>query len=126
MTTPYKWTVPPELIEHARRLAQQQQRRLPDVVAEALERGLPLVEAIGGPGELGRELGAFQQMYPMLSDQFAGEYVAVFNEALVDHDGSFAALLERINQNYPDDLVLIRLVGTEAEIVYEHRAVHWE
>jgi hypothetical protein len=70
-----------------------------------------------------REIEAFQQMHSDLLVRFAGEYVAIFEAELVDHDADLAALLERVEQRYPDDFVLIRPVRQEPEIIYEHRAV---
>lgn len=125
MNTGQRLTIPHNLLERARRLAQQQKRQVRDVVAEALERGLPLLEAPTIPPEWERESEAFRRMHATWREVYNGEYVAVYQGQLVDHDPTFEALLERIGKLYPDDFVLVRPIQDEPEIVYDHRSIRW-
>ena len=118
-------TIPDALYERVQRIAENQQRDATAVVTEILEQGLPLVESSLPPPERKREIEAFHRLHPTLLEKFTGEYVAVFEEEVVDHDVDLAALLQRIDKRFPNDFVLIRPVRQDPEIVYEHRAVRW-
>jgi hypothetical protein len=118
-------TIPKPLYDQARRLAENQQRDVNDLVAEVLAQSLPLAEPVTVPADKKREIQAFHRLHPQLVKQFAGEYVAVFEEEMVDHDADMATLLQRIEQRFPNEFVLIRPVRNEPEIVYQHRAVRW-
>lgn len=113
--------IPDSLVKRAQRLAERQERPVDDIVAEALRRGLPLLEEAAVPSEWEAEFEAFQQMHPVWRDQYAGQYVAVYGGQLIDHDTNFAHLLGRISALYPDAFVLIRPIQEEPEIIYEHR-----
>lgn len=117
--------LPPNLVERVRRLAKRQARSPNDVVAEALERGLPLLETPDAPAGWEVEAEAFAQMYPTWRADYTGEYVAVYQGRLIDHDAAFGPLLERINLQYPGEFVLIRPIRDEVEIVYERRSIRW-
>jgi hypothetical protein len=118
-------TIPDSLIKRIQRLAKRQERQVDDVVAEALQRGLPLLEEAVVPSDWEPELAAFRKMHSSWREQFAGQYVAVYGGQLVDHDASFPLLLGRVSELYPDEFVLIRLVQEEPEIIYDHRSVRW-
>ena len=117
--------IPSGLLERAERLAQQQARQVREVVAEALELGLPLLETADTTPELEREAESFRQMHPTWREQYVGEYVAVYQGRLVDHDPVFETLLERIDEKFPTEFVLIRPLLDEPEIVYDHRSIRW-
>lgn len=117
--------IPDSLLERARRLARRQDRHVQDVVADALEQGLPLLETAFGPDEWEHQVEAFRAMHAVWREQYPGEYVAVFQGQLVDHDLSFGVLLERIESLYPEESVLIRPVRDEPEIVYNQRSIRW-
>lgn len=57
-----------------------------------------------------REIAAFEAMQTALVTTYPEQYVAIFQGAVVDHDADKARLLARIDQSYPDDVVLIRQV----------------
>jgi len=62
-----------------------------------------------------READAFRRLHPELLATVPGQYVAIHNGELVDHDTDQLALLERIQSHYPRLPVLIRAVQPEAE-----------
>jgi hypothetical protein len=69
-----------------------------------------------------REKLAFQQMHPHLLEKYAGQYVAIYEGKLVDHDIDKQALFQRIDTAFPDVFVLIRPVLVTPEIVYQSRS----
>ena len=126
MSTYTTLSIPRSLYERAKRIAQSQQREVADVVAEALEHSLPTMEAERRESsDRERKKTTFHHLHPKLWQQYPHEYVAVTGGKMVDHDANRAALLERIENKYPDAFVLIRQVREEPEIVYEYRSVRW-
>jgi hypothetical protein len=117
--------IPRNLLERARQVARRQSRQVQDVVVEALEQGLPLLETSVVPEQWEREIAAFHAMHATWHEHYVGEYVAVYHGELVDHDPNFGALLERIETRYPEEFVLIRPIQEEPEIVYYHRSIRW-
>ena len=57
-----------------------------------------------------REKEAYQAMHHELMTQFAGQYVAISQGKLVDNDPNEMALLERINNRFPQQTVLLKQV----------------
>ena len=60
-----------------------------------------------------REIAAFEAMKATLLANHLGEYVAIFQGAVVDHDADKALLLSRLGQTHPDAVVLVRQVRRE-------------
>ena len=59
------------------------------------------------------EMAAYLQLHPLLKKTHFGEYVAIFQGKLIDHDREHSALYRRIDQRYPDDYVWISKVEEE-------------
>lgn len=118
MTTNVTLEIPGHLFERAKRVAENQDKDVSDIVAQVLDNGLPPVETAVHSLEKNREIEAFHRLHPMLWSNYAGEYAAVHNGQLVDHDSDRAALLERIAQNFPNIFVLIRPIREEPEIIH--------
>ena len=55
-----------------------------------------------------REARSFESQREQLAKQYPGEYVALFQGRVVDHDRDRIALLHRVEKSYPDKFVLIR------------------
>ena len=60
-----------------------------------------------------REKNAYLRLYPQLKKQYTGQYVAIHNSQLVDHDIDYGALFERIDDRYPDTFVWLTQVEAE-------------
>ena len=54
-----------------------------------------------------REEMAFQRLHPELVQRYLGEFVAVLEGKVIDHDIDQVALYKRIRQRYPKQFVLI-------------------
>lgn len=61
------------------------------------------------------EIAAYHQLHPMLLAEHAGEYVAIAEQVLVDHDVDKLALYRRIQARYPEQFVLVRRVDRMPE-----------
>ena len=60
-----------------------------------------------------REIAAFEAMKAGLLANHLGEYVAIFQSAVIDHDADKALLLSRLGQTHPNEVVLVRQVRRE-------------
>ncbi|MEZ4737400.1 MAG: DUF5678 domain-containing protein [Caldilineaceae bacterium] len=73
-----------------------------------------------------QEIAAFHDLHPALLQTFPGQYVAVHQGQVVDHDAEQLALYLRIRQRYPEEVVLIRQVRPEAEKTWTMRTPPFE
>jgi len=73
-----------------------------------------------------QEIAAYRDLHPALLQNFPGQYVAVYQGQLVDHDHEQLALYLRIRQHYPGEVVLIRQVRPEAEKSWTMRSPKFE
>jgi len=89
--------VPTELVREAKAMAARRGQALTTIVAEALARSL---DAGGEPpqraGDLQRDIAWFHKHRPKLLRRYRGEYVAIVEAAVVDHDRDFGALASRV------------------------------
>jgi hypothetical protein len=68
--------------------------------------------------KMAREIEAFRAMHSRLLSQYPNQYVAIYQGQLVDHDADQLALFLRVDQQYPNEVVLIRQVLPEVDPVY--------
>lgn len=69
-----------------------------------------------------REVEAYHRLHPELRDRYKGQYVAIFEGRLVDHDQDAEALLERTLVRFPGQIVLQRKVEDTPEVVLQFRS----
>ena len=69
-----------------------------------------------------REMDAFFQLHALLLADYAGEYVAIHQGKLIDHDSDQLALYQRVERRYRDTPVLIKQVLADPEEVYTFRS----
>lgn len=79
----------------------------------------PGLTGTSAPSPLDQEVAAFAAIYPQLRESYLGEWIAIYDQKLVDHDWDGATLYWRIRTKYGRTLVLIRQV-TE-QLVEEFR-----
>jgi hypothetical protein len=72
--------------------------------------------------EMCQEEAAFESMKPDLIAQYRGQFIALFQQQVIDHDPDELALLARIEQTHPDELVLIRQVVETPESPLQFRS----
>jgi Family of unknown function (DUF5678) len=71
---------------------------------------------------LDRETIAFRAMHAALLVQYPGEYVAVHQGQLIDHDTKLGNIYLRIDEKYPDEIILIKQVQPEIERIFTVRS----
>jgi hypothetical protein len=113
-----------KLYERARRLAEQRQQDVNEVLSAALDEGL---ETLQKPSDAGvsREKAAYQQLFPVLAAQYAGQHVAIYGGKLVDHDEDGIALSQRIYKQYPHEFVWITKVSNQPIREFRSHSFRW-
>ena len=123
--------LPDRIYAKARTLADQQNLELHELLLQSIS--LPDADFAdtqchphdaGGPSEqvILEEEQAFRQMHSTLVEQYPGEYVAIRNGQVVDHDAGQTALYLRVRQNYPGRFVLIAATHGPLEETYHFRS----
>ena len=92
-------------------IAEQEDKEIEDLVSEALRQYLWEAKE----RKIDREMEAYRAMHAELKQRFLGEYVAIHNGELVDHDAGRRALSRRVRQKYENVAVLITPVEEEPE-----------
>lgn len=103
-------TVPDTLYQQAEEMAQTNNRQIEDVLTEQLLLTLPPIHVSENRAAMLREEAAFDAMKPDLLAKYFNQYVAVYQGQVVDHDKDELVLVERIDQQYPEQVVLLRQV----------------
>ncbi len=129
--------LPDNLLARLRRTAQQDGLSLPLLFEQMLdaylrsrqqhkpENGADRIDdpqAAEMPDPMQREIAAFRQLHAALLKRYRGEYVAIYQGQLIDHDSDQLALLDRIEKAYPNDFVLIRPVQEQPEREFYFRS----
>jgi hypothetical protein len=57
-----------------------------------------------------KEVTAFEKLHATLVKGYLGEYVALHQGQVIDHDSDQLRLVDRIENSYPNEVVLIRQV----------------
>ncbi|MCI0347557.1 MAG: DUF5678 domain-containing protein [Chloroflexi bacterium] len=99
-------TLREDLRETLERDAEREARSVDDLVNEAVERFLDGRQL----RKLDAEIAAYEKMHTQLRRQFLGQWVAVHEQQLVDHDSDVSALYRRVRARYGRTSVLIRRV----------------
>lgn len=116
-------TIPRTLYQRAHELARRHNQEVDDV----LEAAITLAEAsltIAPDQEavMAREETAYRAMHAELLVNYAGDYVAIHQGQLVDHDEDELALLHRLEEQYPDEVVLMKQVRPLPEPILHFRS----
>jgi hypothetical protein len=113
-------TISEQIYKQAQHLAKQQHRSVADIVSESIvltpspEVSSSKVVDLSEPDEtVEQEMLAYLDMHPTLWEQYPGQYVAIYQRQLIDHDDHLEALYERIDSRYPDEFVWITRVEFE-------------
>ncbi|MGB0388282.1 MAG: DUF5678 domain-containing protein [Ardenticatenaceae bacterium] len=110
MGTQVTLTVPDTIYQQAKEMAQTNNSKIEDILTEQLLLTLPPIHVSQDRPAMLREQAAFDAMQPDLLTKYLNQYVAVYQGQVVDHDKDESVLVERIDQQYPDQVVLLRQV----------------
>ena len=132
MATPITVTFSGELAEKIQQLASQRQQNIYSLFETLVRQSSHLESAesnqqaetddVATP-----EMQAYIALHPLLKKQYFGEYVAIYQNKLIDHDRDHEALYQRIDAQYPDEFVWISPVEEEAipTLVFRSPRIEW-
>ncbi|MCP4361069.1 MAG: hypothetical protein GY796_23930 [Chloroflexi bacterium] len=104
-------SIPHTLYRRVRELARMQQRPVDDVLDTAVTLAeAAQIPAAGEETAMTQEEAAYRIMHNELMVRYAGEYVAIYQGQLIDHDQDELALLRRLDAQYPNEVVLMKQV----------------
>ncbi|HET7089982.1 MAG TPA: DUF5678 domain-containing protein [Anaerolineae bacterium] len=95
-----------DLHETLKRNARQESRSVDEIVNEAVSLYLRERQR----AKLDKEIAAYEAMHAELRQRYLGQWIAVHEQQLVDHDPDGSALYQRIRSRYGKTSVLIRQV----------------
>ncbi len=110
MSTQITLTIPNNVYRQAVGVAKSTNRQVTEILTETLLSAFPPLHVDADRPTMQREAAAFEAMHPTLWKQYPRQYVALHQGAVVDHDSDELALVQRIDESYPDAVVLIRQV----------------
>jgi hypothetical protein len=114
-----------DLYRRAEKLARLRRRDVADLLAESitLPETTPTKDAMPERDTaVAQEEAAFYRLHPELWQKYPGQYVAIHNEEVVDHDADQVALYLRVKARYPGQFVWIAPVKETAVEEYVARS----
>jgi hypothetical protein len=113
MSTQVTVTISDELYQRAQKVARIHQRDVAEILAEAIVLEPDGGERVAGETAVDREEAAFYRLHPELWQKYPGQYVAIFQSKLIDHDEDQLVLFHRVKQKHPGEFVWIAPVREE-------------
>lgn len=108
-------TVQPDVYQQLQEMAQIQEANLDAIADEAFR--LYLWEQ--HRQQIAREQVLYRQQYPELKSQFLGQYIAMKDGKVIDHDEELQTLYHRTRQRYGESPVLITQVQESADTILQ-------
>ncbi|MCB9431032.1 MAG: hypothetical protein H6668_03525 [Ardenticatenaceae bacterium] len=126
MSTQILLNIPDNVYSHAEQLAAKMQRDVSDLFLEVIVRSYAPFPVDSRRDTMNQEVAAYKGLHPQLIKSHLGQYVAITNGQLVDSDPDPIALLKRVRQNFPNQVVLRRKVETKdtPEIRVNHPRIY--
>lgn len=107
----------PELYRRVEVAAQTHAATVDDILAEAVRRHLWQLDR----RKISEESQLFHQQHTELKARYLGQYIAMHEGEVVDHDADFQALRQRVRQRFGPTPVMMMLVEETAEPVLTRR-----
>ncbi len=107
--------IPQHVYQQARRVAAREHSTVDDILKEALIEAFPAVHVHPQRAQMEAEQASFEAQKQQLLGEYEGRYIAMLNGDVIDTDADKVKLAARIDEKYPDAVVLIRLVSREPE-----------
>ena len=115
MTKQITLSLPDEVFEQIQQAADADQRPIADVLTETIVQATPIFSVDPRRPAMMREQAAYKAMHADLLREHEGEFVAVYQAEVIDHDFDELALSTRVRQRWPSAVILIRQVLPQVE-----------
>ena len=103
--------VEPELYDRIEKAAQEQKADIDELLTRAIRRYLWELDR----RKISEESKIYRQRHAELKAQYLGQYIAMHQGQVVDHDPDFSTLRQRIRNRFGQTPVMITLVEEAAE-----------
>jgi len=100
-----------ELYKRAEEAAREQDATIGDILAEAVRRYLWELER----RKISEEYAIYRRRHAELKSRYLGQYIAMHDGQIVDHDADFQILHQRIRQRFDRTPILITVVEDDPE-----------
>jgi hypothetical protein len=110
-------TLSPNLYKRAEEIAEREHTSLPEIFETALNRYLWELDR----RKISEESATYRLLHDDIKKQYLGQYIAMLNGEIVDHDPDFQTLRQRIRERFGENPVLMTLVEESSEKVYTRR-----
>jgi len=91
------------------------QRDVAEVLLESITRSFVPFPVDPNRAGMNQNVEAFHALHPTLVETYLGQFVAIHEGQLVDHDSDPISLLQRVRARYPNRVVLRRKVESVPE-----------
>lgn len=105
-------SLPGRLVDQVRQVAEAAGSTVEDFVDRAVQERIARL----ADEKLTSEAYAFEQLHPRLVEQYLGQFVAVHAGEVVDSAADFESLFLRVQKQFGETAVLIRLVGATPKL----------
>lgn len=117
-----KITIETDLYDQVEQIAIAQNKRINDLLNEAVRHYLWELDQ----RKISAESKIYRQHHAELKRQYLGQYIAMHNGEVVDHDADFQALYQRVRQRYGRTPVLMTRVEATPERILVRRGFRME
>lgn len=114
--------VEPELYRRVEEAALEHKASVGEILAEAIRRYLWELDR----RKISEESRTYRQRHAELKAQYLGQYIAMHNGQVVDHDTDFRTLRQRVRQRFERTPVMMTLVEEVAERPLMRHGFHME
>lgn len=115
-------TIDPDLYKRIESIARREHASLPQMLETALRRYIWELDR----RKISEEAAAYRHQHATLKKNYLGEYIAMRDGEVVDHDRDFHALRQRVRQKFQHIPVMITLVGDSPEQIISRRGFRVE
>ena len=117
MSTQIVLEVPDDIYEQVERLAVTTEREVAKVLLDTITRTFSPFPVDPNRSIMNRNVETFQALHADLVMTHLGQFVAICDDILVDHDPDPVTLLQRVRTQYPGKVVLRRKVESVPELL---------
>ena len=107
--------VPKEVYRQIEKLAVTTERDITDVLLETITRTISPFPVDPNRSVMNQNVETYKELHAELVMTHLGQFVAICDGRLVDHDPDPVSLLQRVRTQYPEKVVLRRKVETVSE-----------
>jgi len=110
MTRQITLTIPDAVYDQVEQMAKASHRPITDVLVDTIGQITPALYVDADRPTMLREKAAFMAMHLELLEKYEGQFVAISQGQVVDHDQDVLTLVRRIDLDYPEQAVLVKQV----------------